>query len=79
VTANCAYRRSAILDAGGFEEALRVPGGEDPHLSQKIRARGYSLRYEPTAVVRHDFRENLFDFARTFFRYGSGCGYVMGV
>jgi mycofactocin glycosyltransferase len=78
VTANCAYRRSAILEAGGFDESLHLPGGEDPHLSRKVVSLGYSLRFEPRAVVRHEYREGLLDFATTFFRYGAGCGYVMG-
>jgi glycosyltransferase involved in cell wall biosynthesis len=73
VTANCCYRRSAILEANGFDERLRHPGGEDTSLARAVRRRGYLLGFEPAAIVFHDYRESLVDFARTFFRYGQGC------
>jgi glycosyltransferase involved in cell wall biosynthesis len=78
VTANCIYRRSAVVAVGGFDESIRVPGGEDPGLSFKLRARGFDFRYCERAVVRHRFRESLFDFARTFYRYGKGNAHVVG-
>jgi mycofactocin glycosyltransferase len=78
VTANCCYRRLVVLEAGGFDSTIRHPGGEDPGLSLNVRRLGYRLEYEPRAVVYHDYRENVFDFARTFFRYGEGCAIVMG-
>ena len=78
VTANCAYRRRILLELGGFDEGIKHPGGEDPGLSMKARARGYGLAFEPDAVVLHEYRESLVDFVRTFYRYGKGCGYVMG-
>lgn len=73
VTCNCAYRRAVLDELGGFDEAIRKPGGEDPGLSFKARAAGYSLHLHEQAVVWHDFRPGLRDFARTFFRYGRGC------
>ena len=78
VTANCAFVRSILLEVGGFDTGITEAGGEDPGLSMKVRAAGYDLAYEPFAVVRHHYRESLWDFARTFYRYGKGCGYVMG-
>ena len=77
VTANCAYRRKAFDGADGFDESIRKPGGEDPDLAFRVRARGYRLAFEPAAVVRHDYRENPLDFARTFYRYGKGCAHVV--
>ena len=77
VTANCAYRREAFEAAGGFDEAIRKPGGEDPDLAFRVRAKGYRLVHEPSAVVHHDYRENPLDFARTFYRYGKGCAHVV--
>lgn len=77
VTANCIYRREAILAAGGFDEGVRTPGGEDPGLAMKVRDAGWELSYEPRAVVAHEFRESVRDFARTFYRYGRGCRHVM--
>lgn len=73
VTCNCAYRRSVLLSVGGFDEEIRKPGGEDPGLSFKVRAAGYTLQLHDQAVVWHDFRPGLRDFLRTFYRYGRGC------
>jgi GT2 family glycosyltransferase len=73
VTANCAFRRSALEEVGGFDEELRQPGGEDPGVCFKLLERGYVLNYRPEAVVHHHYRPGLADFARTLFRYGKGC------
>lgn len=73
VTANAAFRRRALVDVGGFDEGIRVPGGEDPGLCFKLLERGFRLDYDAEAVVFHDYRPSLVDFARTFFRYGAGC------
>jgi GT2 family glycosyltransferase len=73
VTANCAFRRSALEEVGGFDEDLRQPGGEDPGVCFKLLERGYQLNYRPEAVVHHHYRPGLVDFARTLFRYGKGC------
>lgn len=73
VTANCALRRATIVEVGGFDEVIRVPGGEDPGVCFKLLAAGHQLHYRPEAVVRHHYRIGLRDFARTFFRYGAGC------
>lgn len=73
VTANCAFRRSALEEVEGFDEEVRHPGGEDPGLCFKLLGRGYELRYHNQAVVFHHFRMGLRDFARTFYRYGLGC------
>lgn len=72
VTCNCAYRREALTEAGGFDARITRPGGEDPELSSRVRAAGHRLAYEPWAVVRHHFRRGIADLARTFFRYGRG-------
>ncbi len=73
VTANCAFRRSALEEVGGFDEDLLEPGGEDPGLCFKLLERGYRLNYLPEAVVHHHYRPGLVDFVRTLFRYGKGC------
>ena len=69
---------AALEEVGGFDERIRGPGGEDPALSAKVRDKGHRLAYAPTAIVRHDYREGLIDFVRTFYRYGRGCAHVVG-
>ncbi|MBI2867718.1 MAG: glycosyltransferase [Chloroflexi bacterium] len=78
VTANCVYRREALLAVGGFDAGMKHPGGEDPDLSFRIRSKGYQLVFEQSGVVLHEYRQGFRDFVRTFYRYGKGCGYVMG-
>jgi glycosyltransferase involved in cell wall biosynthesis len=73
VTANCVFRRLAVQMVGGFDEDIDRPGGEDPGLCFKLLQRGLNLEYQPNAIVWHEYRQSLWDFARTFFRYGRGC------
>lgn len=73
VTANAGFRRTAIVEAGGFSERLRAPGGEDVELSIRVRRLGWQLGYSEWAIVEHDYRRGLRDFMTTFRNYGRGC------
>lgn len=73
VTANCAYRRRVLQDFGGFDETLKVAGGEDTGLGLRIVKAGFQLHYQQRAIVFHDFTLNAWSFLKTFFRYGRGC------
>ena len=77
VTANCIFKRRALIEIGGFDESFRLPGGEDPELSFRLLKAGYSLEEEPDAVVRHAYSPSWFAFAKMFFRYGKGCRRAM--
>jgi len=55
---NIAFRRDALLAAGGFDEALgRHPGtllgNEEIALTERLRRAGHRIRYTPRARVRH--------------------------
>lgn len=76
VTANCCYYRQAVIDANGFDEDIRKPGGEDVALSIKLRKKGWQFAYSPKAIVYHEYRESLRDFYRTYYNYGAGCAVV---
>jgi GT2 family glycosyltransferase len=67
-TCNCAYRRSAILEAGGFVEHARL-GGEDALLAEQVSRVGLCL-YTPAAVVYHRTRDSLTAVFRWFMRRG---------
>ncbi|MBO9556928.1 glycosyltransferase family 2 protein, partial [Cellulomonas sp.] len=49
----CLLRRAAVLDAGGVDADLFLYY-EDTDLSWRMRARGWTVRYAPTAVAEHD-------------------------
>ncbi|MGD8852853.1 MAG: glycosyltransferase family A protein [Gammaproteobacteria bacterium] len=60
--ANMAYRRSLLERLGGFDPALDVGtvtnGGGDLEMFFRVLQEGYTLVYEPAAVVRHRHRRD---------------------
>jgi ADP-heptose:LPS heptosyltransferase/GT2 family glycosyltransferase len=67
-----AYRRS-----GGFDPEL--PNGEDVDLTRRIRAAGYTLRYDPALVAWHDHGRDTFGaMCRYFWRNGNAARYFFG-
>lgn len=52
-------RRSALVNAAGFDETLRC--GEDVDLCWRLVEAGARLRYEPIALVAHDHRVGVRD------------------
>jgi hypothetical protein len=67
-----AYRRS-----GGFDPEL--PNGEDVDLTRRIRAAGYTLRYDPALVAWHDHgRDTVGAMCRYFWRNGNAARYFFG-
>lgn len=76
VTANACFRRQPLLDIGGFDETLAQPGGEDIGICIQLWQRGGRFAIADDAVVRHDYRDTLADFRRTWRRYGYGSAYV---
>jgi GT2 family glycosyltransferase len=72
---NLALRRSAFEAAGGFDETLG-PGtparaAEDVDLLYRLANAGFTLRYEPDAVVYHELKTRR---SRVGGRYGYGYG-----
>lgn len=63
-------RRSALAEAGGFDESMHV--AEDVDLCWRLHAAGWRLRYEPISHVAHDHRVSFRKwFGRKAF-YGTG-------
>lgn len=55
LTCNCAYRRSALIAAGGFDETFPFPAYEDTELAARIVEYGPIL-WQPEAIVIHPQR-----------------------
>jgi len=68
-TLNAAYRKQALLDAGGFDAAARF-GGEDYLLAKKVARQGLLL-FVPSALVRHAARGSIPAIWRWFVRRGT--------
>ena len=74
-TCNVMYRRDVLVEAGLFDEKLWP--GEDVDIDLKITRLGYSLYYNPDAVVRHYRPKNLSSFSRMMRRYGWAQAYLV--
>jgi mycofactocin system glycosyltransferase len=68
-TAALVVRRSALEELGGFDESLTV--GEDVDFVWRLHAAGWTVRYEPRAIVRHPIRSSWRAWVAQRYRYGT--------
>ncbi|MEM3399440.1 MAG: glycosyltransferase [Candidatus Micrarchaeia archaeon] len=52
-TCNMSYRKSVLLEAGGFDERFVSAAGEDIDLRDRVYELGYSLLFIPVAVIHN--------------------------
>ena len=73
---NMAMRREAILQLGGFDEALGAGtpamGGEDTLALTELMLAGTVVRYDPTAITRHYDRTSHEGLGLQLYGYGVG-------
>jgi GT2 family glycosyltransferase len=78
---NMAFRRAALLELGGFDEALDmgslIAGGGDLDLFVRTLDAGHAAAYEPTALVHHLHRQNLHDLRWQVWGYGVAQGALL--
>jgi glycosyltransferase involved in cell wall biosynthesis len=74
-TCNVLYRKSILLEIGGFDEKLWP--GEDVEIDLKIIRKGYLLYYNPKAIVYHYRPKSLKSFSRMMDRYGWAQAYLV--
>jgi len=55
LTCNCAYRRQALVEVGGFDETFPYPAYEDTELAARILQIG-RIAWQPEAIVIHPQR-----------------------
>jgi glycosyltransferase involved in cell wall biosynthesis len=79
--ANAAWRRSVLLEIGGYDACLgtgtRARGGEDLDIYLSCIQSSHQLVYEPAALVRHEHRRDIDLLRRQVFDYGVGLGAVL--
>jgi GT2 family glycosyltransferase len=73
-TANCAVRRSAFEDVGGFRGDVR--SGGDADLSFRLRRAGWKLESRQAAQVGHVTRTTVRAMVRQRARHGSGSAWL---
>ncbi len=71
VTANCLVWKKAFEIVGGFNEEIKIAGGEDIDLGFKLLNIG-ELSYAFESVSKHNFGGGISDFKNRFIRYGFG-------
>lgn len=71
ITANCLVWRSAFDKVGGFNETIKIAGGEDIDLGFKLLNIG-QLSYAFDSITKHNFGDGISDFRKRFVRYGYG-------
>lgn len=65
---NSIIRQSVVEEVGWYDERLRK-AGEDADLSRRVRAKGYNVIYEPSAIVRHFRHDSVRSVLDTYWRY----------
>ena len=66
---NSMYRKRDVVDVGGFN--IHLSGADETELNRRlVKTFKGRLLYVPEAVVLHDHRRNLKDFAVNMYRYG---------
>jgi cellulose synthase/poly-beta-1,6-N-acetylglucosamine synthase-like glycosyltransferase len=74
--ANMAFRTAALRAIGGFDPALGggslARGGEDLASYFQLIMAGYTLYYEPGAIVHHLHRRDYADLQKQMYGYGAG-------
>jgi glycosyltransferase involved in cell wall biosynthesis len=73
-TANCAVKREAFKQVGGFTEEIRT--GEDADLCFRLARAGWELEERRGAVVRHRSRETLRALLTQVARHGAGAAWL---
>jgi len=71
ITLNCAVRARVFKELGPFNGAM-TKGAEDMELAWRMQQAGKKILYQSSAVVEHEARSSLRDFARWFFSAGRG-------
>lgn len=72
ITGNAGIWTNVFREVRGFDEAIRVAGGEDTELSLRLRAAGHRIAWAPDARVFHESRVGVAGYLRMIYRHGRG-------
>lgn len=71
---NMAWRADLLRNIGGFDLALTRTGAEDISAFFDAITNGYTIVYEPGALIFHEHRRDYLDLKRQMYWYGIGLG-----
>ncbi|MGH9460053.1 MAG: glycosyltransferase [Vicinamibacteria bacterium] len=72
VTGNFGVRNDVFRALNGFDEEIRVAGGEDTEFGLRLVAAGHAIAFAPEARVYHPAIGGVLDYLRMIFRHGRG-------
>ena len=66
---NTLFRKSALEEIGGYDKRFRT-NGEDVDISLRLKAKGYKIIYEPSAIVKHLKRDTVLSVLKSDWNWG---------
>jgi GT2 family glycosyltransferase len=73
-SANLLVRRTAFEQIGGYTEGIRA--AEDTDFTWRLQDAGWSLEFNPDAVVEHAYRQRLSELGRQWRGYAAGARWL---
>ena len=70
ITANCAYRKEALIETGGFNEFFKNNGEDIDLFWRMIDEFPGRLLYDPSIIVYHNFPDTYIGLIKKYFQYG---------
>jgi len=70
ITANCAYRKKALIEVGGFNEFFKNNGEDIDLFWRMIDKFSGRLLYDPSIIVYHSFPDTYIKMVKKYFQYG---------
>jgi GT2 family glycosyltransferase len=68
-TYSAAFRRLNFLEMNGYDTSFPVACAEDIELSYRMSARGWQMRYVPTAIVYHAHPDSFWKYLRKKYKF----------
>ena len=68
-TYSAAFRRDRFLEVNGFDTSFPVACAEDVDLSYRMSARGWTMKFVPTAVVYHTHPDTLWSYLKKKYKF----------
>jgi glycosyltransferase involved in cell wall biosynthesis len=68
-TYSAGFRRDRFLEMNGYDTSFTVACAEDVELSYRMSARGWTMKFVPTAIVYHTHPDTLWEYLRKKYKF----------